>query len=122
MKNVMEKTCLQCGQQVKGRSDKKFCNDWCRNSFNNRVRNDDSPYVKQVNQVLRRNRRLLEALIPPNQETAKVHRSRLADQGFNFRFHTHLFTNKKGSQYHFCYEYGYLTLEGDWLFVVRRKE
>ena len=31
------KECLECGVLVKGRIDKKFCSDYCRNSFNNKV-------------------------------------------------------------------------------------
>ena len=29
-------TCLECGEKIIGRSDKKFCNDACRNSYNNK--------------------------------------------------------------------------------------
>ncbi len=47
---------------------------------------------------------------------------RLAEQGFDFRYHTHQYQNKKGQTYHFCYEYGYLPLEGDWVLVVKRGE
>ena len=27
--------CLQCDKVIRGRIDKKFCDDWCRNNFNN---------------------------------------------------------------------------------------
>jgi len=29
------KTCLACGKILKGRVDKKFCDDYCRNNYNN---------------------------------------------------------------------------------------
>jgi hypothetical protein len=29
------KTCLFCEKPVKGRSDKKFCDDYCRAAYNN---------------------------------------------------------------------------------------
>lgn len=32
---MIDKQCLFCGSELKGRSDKKFCNDFCRNNYNN---------------------------------------------------------------------------------------
>ena len=32
--------CLECGEPLKGRVDKKFCSDYCRNSHNNKVNKD----------------------------------------------------------------------------------
>jgi hypothetical protein len=42
----------------------------------------------------------------------------LAVQGFDFRYHTHLFQTQKGNTYTFCYDFGYLLLpEGKVLIV-----
>src|SRR5438094_10357753 len=106
---------LSCAKPVKGRSDKKFCDDYCRNNYNNRLKSDEGPLVRNINNILRRNRRILEALIKPGEETAKSTKSRLLEKGFSFRYFTHTYTNQKGTVYHFCYEYGYLQLENDWL-------
>ena len=59
-----KKVCLDCGETIKGRSDKKFCNDICRNSYNNKLNSDTTNYVRNVNNILRKNRRVLEELIP----------------------------------------------------------
>jgi hypothetical protein len=114
------KTCMTCGRLIKGRSDKKFCDDYCRSSFNNRLNSDASPCIKNINNILRKNRRILEELIPD--ETAKTTREQLIEKGFNFQYLTNTFTNKRGSIYYFCYEYGYLPLENDWYFLVKRKQ
>jgi predicted nucleic acid-binding Zn ribbon protein len=114
--------CLACGKNILGRSDKKFCNDYCRNSYNNQLNSDATPLVRTINNALRRNRRILEELLPPGEDMSKHPRKKLTDMGFNFSYHTHQYTTKKGSVYHFCYEYGYLPLEGDWLLVVKRVE
>jgi hypothetical protein len=114
------KNCQQCGKSVKGRVDKKFCDDYCRNAYNNRQNADTNNYVRNVNNALRKNRRILESMIRPDEELGKCPRQKLADQGFDFRYHTHLYQNKKGQTYQFCYEYGYLPLEGDWVLVVKR--
>ena len=113
------KTCMSCGRSIKGRSDKKFCDDYCRSAYNNRLNSDANPCIRNINSILRKNRRILEELIPD--ETAKTTRSRLIEKGFNFQFLTSTYTNKKGLMYYFCYEYGYLPLENDWVFLVKRR-
>ncbi len=121
MENAAEtKACLQCGKAVRGRLDKKFCDDYCRNAYNNRQKADKNNLVRNINNALLKNRRILEAIIKPDEELGKCPRQRLAEQGFDFRYHTHQYLNKKGQTYNFCYEYGYLLLEGDWVLVVRR--
>ncbi len=116
------KNCLQCGKLLKGRSDKKFCDDYCRASYNNDLKSAANNYIRNVNNALGKNRRILESLFPANEEMYKVNREKLLHHGFQFKYLTHTFTNKKGNTYFFCYEYGYLPLENDWFLVVKRKE
>ena len=110
-----DRLCLECSSTLRGRLDKKFCN-----AYNNKQNADVNNYVRTVNNALRRNRRILEGVIKEGEEMGKTARASLSRQGFDFGFHTHQYTNKKGQTYHFCYEYGYLPLEGDWVLVVRR--
>lgn len=120
MQEVIKKLCLECKEPLRGRADKKFCNDFCRNAYNNRQNTDQNNFMRQVNAILRRNRRLMEGHIRPGEELGKVPRQRLLGEGFDFRYHTHQYANKKGQIYTFCYDYGYLPLENDWLLIVRR--
>jgi len=120
MQQETRKLCLECKEPLRGRADKKFCNDFCRNAYNNRQNTDQNNYMRQINGILRRNRRLLESHIKAGEEMSKLPRQRLAGEGFDFRYHTHQYANKKGQVYSFCYDYGYLPLEGDWLLIVRR--
>lgn len=113
--------CLACGKALKGRIDKKFCDDYCRNVYNNQQNSDQNNYVRNINNVLRKNRRLLEQQIPEGEEFKKLPKEKLSSLGFNFKYHTHEYQNQKGQVYYFTYEYGYLTLEGDWLLIVKRK-
>ncbi len=119
---TVTRTCQECGKLLKGRLDKKFCDDYCRNNYNNKQNSDQNNLVRNINNILRKNRRLLEELIKTGEEMGKSPRQKLAETGFDFRYHTHLYTNKKGQVYTFCYDYGYLPLEGDWLLIVKRKE
>ncbi|MEO5997442.1 MAG: hypothetical protein ABIN89_11940 [Chitinophagaceae bacterium] len=116
------RSCLSCGKLIKGRSDKKFCNDNCRNNFNNHLKSNEKPLIKDINNILRKNRRILETMIKPGEVTAKNLKAKMLAMGFNFGYFTNVFTNKKGLVYYFCYEYGYLLLDGDWVLIVKRKE
>lgn len=113
-----QNTCLECNEPMVGRSDKKFCSDYCRNAYNNRQNSDSNNLVRNINNTLRKNRRILEKL-NPNEKT-KTSRDTMLSLGFNFNYHTHLYTTKTGSSYLFCYEYGYLMLENDEVLIVKR--
>jgi hypothetical protein len=114
--------CLSCNKPVKGRTDKKFCDDYCRNNYNNQLKSGSSNLIRNINNALVKNRRILEGIFPGNEEIAKVTREKLLQKGFQFRYITHLYTNKKGNTYFFCYDVGYLPLENEWYLVVKRKE
>ncbi|NTS40047.1 hypothetical protein HRG84_03950 [Flavisolibacter sp. BT320] len=116
-----KRECLACGKILHGRADKKFCNDYCRNAYNNSQKAATTPVVRNINNALLKNRRILEAVLGA-EEMQKAPKEKLLQQGFQFRFLTHTYTNKKGNTYFFCYEYGYLPLENDWYLVVKRKE
>ncbi len=116
----MVKHCTECGERLSGRADKKFCSDLCRNAYNNRLNSNETNYVRNVNNALRKNRRILQELLPA-EEIAKCSRSRLLELGFDFSFFTSTFTNRKGETYYYCYEFGYLRLENDYFCLVRKK-
>ena len=121
MSESTNRNCLACGKIVKGRTDKKFCDDYCRNNYNNRLKSASINLVRNINNALEKNRRILESNLPPGEETTKVRKEKLLEQGFQFKYLTHVYTNKKGDQYSFCYDYGYLPIGSDWLLLVKRK-
>jgi predicted nucleic acid-binding Zn ribbon protein len=116
------KLCFACGKVIRGRSDKKFCDDYCRNSFNNRLKADNNNFIRNINNALRKNRRILEGLLPEKEELYKTTKERLLNKSFQFRYVTHTYTNKKGNTYFFCYDYGYLPLDNDWYLIVKGRE
>ena len=119
---IERKTCLNCDKPVHGRADKKFCDDYCRNNYNNQIKAYSNNMIRNINNALRKNRRILEAHLPDNEDTAKITKQHVLAKGFDFNYLTHTYTNRKGNTYFFCYDYGYLELEGDWLLVVRIKK
>ncbi|MBN2349244.1 MAG: hypothetical protein JXJ22_10420 [Bacteroidales bacterium] len=114
----MEKRCLQCGDMIIGRVDKKFCTDQCRSTYNNNLRQDINNLVKKINYTIRKNRRILADFNPNGK--SKVHQSDLMDKGFNFNYYTNTFTTKRGSIYYFCYDQGYLPIDKGYYALVHK--
>jgi predicted nucleic acid-binding Zn ribbon protein len=119
---IEHKQCLNCHKPVKGRTDKKFCDGYCRNNYNNQLKSNTINLVRNINNALGKNRRILEGLFIAGEEMAKASRDKLLQKGFQFKYITHTYTNKKGNIYFFCYDVGYLPLESDWFLLVKRKE
>jgi len=117
----IKKLCLTCSKPLKGRTDKKFCDDYCRNNYNNQLKSNTINLVRNINNALGKNRRILESLFGA-EETAKTNKDKLLEKGFQFKYITHTYTNKKGNVYFFCYDIGYLPLENNWYLLVRRKD
>ena len=115
------KLCQACNKPLKGRIDKKFCDDYCRNNYNNGLKSADVNIVRTINTALGKNRRILNDLLPAASETTKTTLEKLSAKGFRFKYHTHTYTNKKGDTYFFCYDLGYLSLENNWYLIVKRK-
>lgn len=110
---VNKRACLDCGDIVRGRADKKFCSDQCRNNYNNRLNKDNNQYVRNVHSLLRRNRRILSDLYIEGKK--RVHRDALFALGYNFNFFTHTIETEAGVTSKFCYEYGYAESEKEFV-------
>ncbi|MFT6244079.1 MAG: hypothetical protein ACJA1C_002102 [Crocinitomicaceae bacterium] len=115
-----ERTCQECSQRLSGRRDQKFCSDYCRNTYNNRLNEDSTKYIRRINNILRKNRRILSELNPDGKKT--VDGITLAEEGFNFHYYTNVYTTKTGSTYFFCYEQGYLKMENDKYMLVLKQD
>lgn len=112
-----KRLCPVCGDPIVGRIDKVFCSDQCRNTHNNKLNSDTNNLVRNINNKLRRNRRILESLNVQSGKTM-VSKDVMLTKGFDFNYHTHTYTTKKGDTYRFCYEHGYLFLEDKNLYLL----
>lgn len=110
-----KRTCPECGEIIYGRSDKKFCDDGCRNIHNNRLNSDTTNYVRNINNSLRKNRRILEKLHKNKNE--RVPWQALAAIGFNFSYCTRLEATNDGKMYFYFYEYGYLIWNAECILI-----
>ena len=112
--------CMYCKAEVHGRADKKFCNSYCRNLYHNDLNKDATSYIRKVNNILRRNRRILEKFNPNGK--SKVRETVLLEEGYNFGFHTNVYHTKKGGKYYFCYDQGFIKLDEGWVALVVRQD
>jgi hypothetical protein len=112
--------CLECQDDVKGRRDKKFCDDVCRNAYNNRVNGKTTNYMRVVKRRLSKNRNLLESLNPHGK--GKTSLAKLNSMGFDFNHFTSIYETKKGNRYYFVYEQGYLILPDESVALVVQSE
>ncbi|MFH2143727.1 MAG: hypothetical protein ABIJ97_14980 [Bacteroidota bacterium] len=113
----MEKRyCLACNEPLSGRIDKKFCSDYCRGNYNNNQNKDANNYIRTINYILRKNRRILKDLNPDGKK--KILRTKLEAAGFNFEYFTNVYTTQKGNIYHFCYDQGYIVIDNEYLALV----
>ncbi|WP_423149158.1 hypothetical protein [Rubrolithibacter danxiaensis] len=115
-----ERLCLDCGGQLRGRADKKFCDDQCRSNYNNRLYNENNTVVKNINAILKRNRRILEEFNPTGK--TKISRKKLVAKGFDFGYITSIYNTQTGKSYFFVYEFGYLCLSEEELLLVKKEE
>lgn len=115
---IMEKRCLECQEKITGRSDKKFCSDYCRNAYHNKKCSDSNKLMKRINNTLRKNRRILFELMEEGK--VSISRSLLLEKGFNFRYHTNTIISEEGRTYYFCYEYGILKLNEHRIALVKK--
>lgn len=116
----MERECLDCSSPLRGRADKKFCDDQCRSNYNNNLKAGCFAAIRPVNAILRKNHSILTKLCIGTK--TKLKKDDLLRCGFDLTYHTHLYQTESGNTYFFCYEYGYLKLENEMFLVVRKEE
>ena len=112
----MARKCINCGETIIGRSDKKFCSDQCRYMFNNKIKRQNEKLILDINKTLRKNRKILKKFNPEGKTTIRT--EYLVKLGFDFRYFTHTFKTKNNNEYRFCYEYGYLNLDDEKTLIV----
>lgn len=117
----MRSGCLECGEKLLGRVDKKFCSDHCRNSHHNRKNKERRQIFQTINRRLSRNYRILESFPLRNGRITTTHK-KLADKGFDFDLLTSIYTTRKGASYRFIYDMGYLPIKENRYVIVKKEQ
>ena len=106
----MNQHCAYCNEKFSERAGKKFCSSYCRSAFyyqNNK--NKENTLFKKIDTQLKKNRKILKSFNKAG--LVKVRKNKLLSEGFDPKYFTHYWKNKKGQVYLFCYEYGFLSLK-----------
>lgn len=114
----MSRNCPECSEKIVGREDKKFCSDACRNAYNNKINKDTNNLMRNINNKLRRNYRILAELNLDGK--TKTTKAKLVSKGFDFNYFTNLLQTRNGNTYYFLYEQGYMPLENDYYILVKK--
>lgn len=113
------KNCLECHEKIVGREDKKFCSDGCRNAYNNKMNKDHTNLMRNINNQLRKNYRVLNELNPEGK--TKITKTKLISKGFDFELMTSVYTTKTGNNYYFVYDQGYMPVENEGYVLVKKE-
>lgn len=115
-----EKYCANCGEPLsnRGRSDRRFCGEGCKNEYYNNIKKKVQDETKPVVHALKQNRRILMELLG-DLKTKSLTEKKLLEKGFQFKYHTHHFITHNGDTYTYCFDYGYLKREDEKYMIVK---
>lgn len=124
MSTLPKQHCQECGKEIHGRSDKRFCNDTCRNNLNRKKRIAEQVIIPdialEIIRIIKNNYRLLKSGGLESGITAFQPIKNLLERGFNPGFFTSI-REEEGDVYHFCFECGF-RISGENIFIIERKE
>jgi len=109
------RTCILCNERLVGRSDKRFCNDYCRNTYNNRKLPSG---VRMISRTILHNRAILEA-VTGALDTRVVSQDQLLQLGFSFSYFTHICEAPDGKKWRVCFTIGYRILNNQKVVLQR---
>lgn len=119
MDTFQDRVCRQCGDRIRGRSDKRFCDDRCRNQFHNQQRRLPvlTERARQIQRRLTQNRRVLEGCLG-GRKRCIISRDELLLRGFLFD----LFSQRRQEAdriYFYCLDLGYRLMDAGRVLVFR---
>jgi endogenous inhibitor of DNA gyrase (YacG/DUF329 family) len=123
--NFGTRKCKYCDQVIdlsKGRRDRQFCDERCKNAYHNKIAFEEEKEAKRINKIMKKNREILKTM-STRKDKDEISRERLLKAGFDFTYYTHhKFTIHHNYQYTFCYDYGYRTVKPGSYKVVKAFE
>lgn len=100
------KECINCKKKFCGRSDKKYCSDYCRTSYNNHLYRVRRAEILKVQKILLKNHEILKRLYL--HKRIKMSENELLSLGFNENYFTALpqgFPLKRGEIIMQCFDF-----------------
>lgn len=113
-------TCKICNKRLVGRKDKIFCSVKCKNYYHVNLRKATTLVVKELDNILHRNRSILLEIMGKNKTQCTIERVVLEKKKFRFKYHTHHHINSKGKTYYYVYDFAWMAFSDDRVLVVRK--
>jgi hypothetical protein len=110
--------CLLCNKPLIGRADKKFCDETCRNTFNNKITSQSRLGMRSAQSILSRNRKILHDLLG-NETRKSVNLSILLSKGYHFDYLTCVKKSQSGELSKYCFEFGLRELDNEIILIER---
>jgi hypothetical protein len=114
------KTCQLCQTPLEGRSDKKFCDDYCRNIHYHQNLGSGDLKVKRIHDMLRKNRKILLECRKLVSEGQTLPIESLEMRGYQFKYLTHMEGLHEGHPTYCCFDMGYI-VRGKHIEIVQVK-
>ena len=111
--------CRACNDILRGRTDKRFCNDQCRSRYNYYQRNLNANIVVNINKTLKKNRDILKNFSTAGK--SKIAKQTLIDKGFNFDYLTSIYSINNREIYCYCYEMGYVVIDDAEVILIGKR-
>jgi len=107
MDNEILNKCLECNEIIEGRTDKKFCSQYCKSAYHYKKNlKKDKTHFQTVDKILKKNRQILKQYNKAGKAT--IIKAKLLNEGFNPKYFTNYWKAKNNNLYLFCYEYGFM--------------
>lgn len=116
----VDRKCLLCGTAITGRTDKKFCGDYCRNQYNYEQNRQNTNLIRKINGRLKRNYTIMADFNTHGK--ARIRKTDMIDRGFNFNYFTNEYVTRSGRKYRFVYSQGYLVDDDEWVTLVMKQD
>jgi predicted nucleic acid-binding Zn ribbon protein len=108
--SVSDKFCEFCGKVLHGRSDQRFCNDTCRNTFNRKskaeMRMAEHENIPEIIRVIKKNYQILKHFTLERSSSGKAYLSTddFLLMNVNQKYFTSIFTAEDGVQWNCVFE------------------
>jgi predicted nucleic acid-binding Zn ribbon protein len=113
---VAERYCLNCNAAIdplKGRKDRKYCDDRCRSSYHNLLSEQLRSETARINNILATNMTIMKSLLG-DKTSVRASIEVMKRKGFSFDYITQVHKD-----YKFCYSYGYAPKDEKYCLIVK---
>jgi hypothetical protein len=112
-----KRCCIFCGRELTGRSDKKFCDDNCRNNYGYQRNKYNNDVINKINKSLLYNRNILKSITKSRRKIVK--KQILVNNKFNFDMMTGVRRTQKQQEYKLVYDYAYRYINDEDVLIIK---